>query len=216
MKKMACELCGSNSFTKDDDSFFVCDYCRTKYTTEQAKKMMVEGTVSLDRRSEAASAVRLARMRLGHDYNSEVAQHVKRALELDPECAAAWQLEGVLNYYRSREYPEKEFGHANDFATTAELAEFAEEQNEIKSKIDYRQRRSADFAREDAERKEYLRQILVRYGFGTFVPLVLALLVVQSSLGLSAVLFGISCAVFIPWTYKELRLAFKPYESLKP
>lgn len=46
MQAIKCELCGSNSFTKED-GYFVCDHCNTKYTLEEAKKLIVSGTVEV-------------------------------------------------------------------------------------------------------------------------------------------------------------------------
>lgn len=46
MKKICCELCGSNDFVKDG-GMFVCQSCGTKYTLEEAKKLMIEGTVEV-------------------------------------------------------------------------------------------------------------------------------------------------------------------------
>ena len=46
MKRIVCEMCGSKDFVKDN-GFFVCESCGTKYTLEEAKKMMVEGTVEV-------------------------------------------------------------------------------------------------------------------------------------------------------------------------
>lgn len=46
MKALVCELCGGNDFAKQD-GFFVCQHCGTKYSLEEAKKMMIEGTVEV-------------------------------------------------------------------------------------------------------------------------------------------------------------------------
>ena len=46
MKALVCELCGGNDFVKEGD-FFVCQSCGTKYSSEDAKKMMIEGTVDV-------------------------------------------------------------------------------------------------------------------------------------------------------------------------
>lgn len=46
MKQIKCELCGSTDFVKED-GFFVCQYCGAKYSVEEAKKMMIEGTVDV-------------------------------------------------------------------------------------------------------------------------------------------------------------------------
>ena len=47
MKKMVCEMCGSNNIIKQD-GLYVCQYCGTKYSLEEAKKLFVEGTVQID------------------------------------------------------------------------------------------------------------------------------------------------------------------------
>ena len=47
MKAIRCEMCNSNDVVKDGD-FFVCQACGTKYTVEEAKKLMFEGTVKID------------------------------------------------------------------------------------------------------------------------------------------------------------------------
>ncbi len=55
MKAIQCELCGSNDLMKKD-GLFVCQHCGTKYSLEEARKLMVEingtvdvqGTVKID------------------------------------------------------------------------------------------------------------------------------------------------------------------------
>lgn len=46
MKQLTCEMCGSTDLMKQD-GVFVCQSCGTKYSVEEAKKMMVEGTVEV-------------------------------------------------------------------------------------------------------------------------------------------------------------------------
>lgn len=46
MKQFTCEMCGSTDLVKQD-GVFVCQTCGTKYSIEEAKKMMVEGTVQI-------------------------------------------------------------------------------------------------------------------------------------------------------------------------
>lgn len=46
MKQMVCEMCGSTDLVKQD-GMFVCQVCGTKYSVEDAKKMMIEGTVDV-------------------------------------------------------------------------------------------------------------------------------------------------------------------------
>ncbi len=47
MKPLTCEMCGSTNLLKQD-GVFVCQSCGTKYSVEEAKKMMVEGTVAVE------------------------------------------------------------------------------------------------------------------------------------------------------------------------
>ena len=46
MKRLICEMCGSTELIKQD-GLFICKFCGCKYTVEEAKKMMVEGTVDV-------------------------------------------------------------------------------------------------------------------------------------------------------------------------
>ena len=46
MKQLTCEMCGSTELLKQE-GIFVCQTCGTKYSVEEAKKMMVEGTVEV-------------------------------------------------------------------------------------------------------------------------------------------------------------------------
>ncbi len=46
MKQLTCEMCGSTDLMKQD-GVFVCQTCGCKYSVEEAKRMMVEGTVDV-------------------------------------------------------------------------------------------------------------------------------------------------------------------------
>ena len=46
MKRLQCEMCGSTDLVKEN-GFFVCQSCMCKYTVEEAKKMMIDGTVNV-------------------------------------------------------------------------------------------------------------------------------------------------------------------------
>lgn len=39
-------MCGSNDIVKKD-GLYVCQFCGTKYSVEDAKKMMIDGTVNV-------------------------------------------------------------------------------------------------------------------------------------------------------------------------
>ena len=95
MNKLVCELCGSNDFTKDNDGLFACDFCRTKYTPDQAKSMMVEGTVRVDRTDEAKNFLTLSDQCMRARSYQEAFSYAARALEIDPGSVAGWFLKGV-------------------------------------------------------------------------------------------------------------------------
>ena len=46
MKQLTCEMCGGTDLIKQDGAF-VCQNCGMKYSVEEAKKMMIEGTVDV-------------------------------------------------------------------------------------------------------------------------------------------------------------------------
>lgn len=46
MKQLTCEMCGSTDLMKQE-GVFVCQTCGMKYSVEEAKKMMIEGTVDV-------------------------------------------------------------------------------------------------------------------------------------------------------------------------
>ena len=46
MKQLTCEMCGSTELIKDG-GYFACQTCGTKYSVEEAKRMMIEGTVDI-------------------------------------------------------------------------------------------------------------------------------------------------------------------------
>ena len=46
MKQLTCEMCGSTDMTKQD-GVYVCQTCGMKYSVEEAKKLMIEGTVDV-------------------------------------------------------------------------------------------------------------------------------------------------------------------------
>lgn len=46
MKQIVCEMCGGTDLLKQD-GVFICQSCGTKYSVEEAKKMMAEGTVDV-------------------------------------------------------------------------------------------------------------------------------------------------------------------------
>lgn len=104
MKKLICEMCGSPDLVKQDGKY-VCQSCGTKYSVEEAKKMMIEGvvdvtgsTVKVDQSDELKNLYELAR-RAKNDNNSENAQkYYDQVLIKDP---SSWEANFYTVYFQS-------------------------------------------------------------------------------------------------------------------
>ncbi len=105
MKALVCELCGGNDLVKDG-GYFVCQSCGTKYTVEEAKKMMIEGTVNVqgtvkvDRSSESRNILRNADSTFEVSNYKEAFDLYSQVLNNDPDnthailyraLSSAWQ-----------------------------------------------------------------------------------------------------------------------------
>ncbi len=88
-------MCGSTNLLKQD-GVFVCQSCGTKYSVEEAKKMMVEGTVDVkgtvkvDKSADAENLLKLATAAIESVNGDEAYSYANRALEVDPDNAKAW------------------------------------------------------------------------------------------------------------------------------
>ncbi len=81
MKALVCDLCGSNDVVKDGE-YFVCQNCGTKYTVETARKMMFEGSVTIDNSQQVANYVTLAKRAISEGEDPK--KYIDKALELNP------------------------------------------------------------------------------------------------------------------------------------
>lgn len=84
MKALVCEMCGSQDMVKQD-GLFVCQCCHTKYSVEEAKKLMLEGSVKIDRSGELENLIKAARnAREAEDADSAL-KHYEKINALDPD-----------------------------------------------------------------------------------------------------------------------------------
>lgn len=101
MKQLTCEMCGSTNLLKQD-GVFVCQDCGTKYSVEEAKKMMVEGTVEVTGTVKVDSSAKLKNLyeiarRSRDDNNTEkAAQYYDMILQEDP---MSWEASFYTTYY---------------------------------------------------------------------------------------------------------------------
>lgn len=85
MKKFVCETCGSSSLIKQD-GLYICEYCRTKYSIEEAKKLFVEVTINHD--EEVKELFNAAQRKLETKNWYEAHDIFKRILSF---CPNDWQ-----------------------------------------------------------------------------------------------------------------------------
>ena len=104
MKALACEMCGSNDVVKQD-GLYVCQHCGTKYTLEEARKLMIEGAVDvtgsivkIDASDELSNLYELAR-RAKFDNNTENAEkYYDMILVKDPN---SWEATFYQVYFKA-------------------------------------------------------------------------------------------------------------------
>ncbi len=79
MKALVCEMCGSNDVVKQD-GYYVCQNCGTKYSVEEAKKMMVE----IDNSKKLENLYTRARKSIEVDDLEHAAEYYKQILDENP------------------------------------------------------------------------------------------------------------------------------------
>lgn len=115
MKRLTCEMCGSTDLVKQD-GVFVCQTCGCKYSIEEARKMMVEGTVEvagtvkLDNTGLIDSYLQMAENALDSNNNAEAENYSNKIIEIDPRSYRVWFIKGKAAGWqttgRNNRYPE--------------------------------------------------------------------------------------------------------------
>lgn len=134
MKRLVCEMCGGADLVKQD-GVFVCQNCGTKYSVEEARKMMVEGTVSVegtvavegtvkvDKSEELKKLYTLARRAKESDNTDNAVRYYTQIEMQDPD---SWEAYFYLIYFKARtskigEIPKNCKNLSNCFPTTLDL-----------------------------------------------------------------------------------------------
>jgi hypothetical protein len=97
MKKIICEMCGSADLIKEE-GLFVCQSCGVKYSIEEAKKLMIEGTVQIegtvkiDNSATVQNFLDIAKNSLAGGNGKEAFEYANKALEVMSNNVDAWLL----------------------------------------------------------------------------------------------------------------------------
>ena len=107
MKKIVCEMCGSNDLIKKDN-VYVCESCGTKYYVAEAKKMMIEGKVDVsgskvkvDEKDKIKNFLMMANNAYDADNKKEAENYCNKIIEIEPENSEAWLLKGKAAGWQS-------------------------------------------------------------------------------------------------------------------
>ena len=90
LKALACEMCGCTDMIKQN-GFFVCQSCGTKYSMEEAKKMMIAGTVNIagtvkvDMSERLQNLYTIARRAKDEENYENAAKYYELILQEDPQ-----------------------------------------------------------------------------------------------------------------------------------
>lgn len=106
MKRLTCEMCGSTDLIKQD-GVFVCQSCGCKYSVEEAKKMMIEGTVEVtgtvqvDNSHLIQNYLDMAKNAMDAGNNVEAESYCNKVIEIDPNNCRAWMIKGESAAWQS-------------------------------------------------------------------------------------------------------------------
>lgn len=105
MNALKCEMCMSTDIVKQD-GMYVCQSCGTKYSVEEAKKMMIEGTVDVsgtvkvDNSEELKNLYQIARRAKDDNNGENAAKYYDMILVKDP---TSWEASFYLVYFKAME-----------------------------------------------------------------------------------------------------------------
>ncbi|MBE6815377.1 MAG: hypothetical protein E7522_08030 [Ruminococcaceae bacterium] len=106
MKQLTCEMCGGTDLIKQE-GVFVCQNCGMKYSVEEAKKMMIEGTVDVqgtvkvDDTEKVDNYMMMAKNAYESNNNKEAEEYCNKIIEINPIHSEAWLLKGTVAAWQS-------------------------------------------------------------------------------------------------------------------
>ncbi|MCR5296149.1 MAG: hypothetical protein K6E17_01955 [Clostridiales bacterium] len=99
MKQLTCEVCGCNDLMKQD-GVFVCQACGCKYSLDEVRKMMIEGTVEVQGTVQVANAAQVSNLlKMAHSaFDSKnyakAEEFCDQAIAMNDKNDDAWALKG--------------------------------------------------------------------------------------------------------------------------
>ena len=100
MKELSCEMCGSTNVIRQD-GLYVCQACGTKYSPEDAKNLMVEGVVKIDKSSEIENFKKLANRYYSNGEYDKAEEYYTKCIEIDPDDWESVYYKGFSAGYQS-------------------------------------------------------------------------------------------------------------------
>jgi len=103
MKALTCEMCGSTNLIKED-GVFVCQSCGIKYSVDEAKRMVIEGTVDVkgtvkvDVSDELKNLYEIARRSKDNNNSENALKYYDMIVVKDP---SSWEANFCVVYYRA-------------------------------------------------------------------------------------------------------------------
>lgn len=94
MYSIECEHCGSNDLIKQDN-YFICQHCGSKYSIENAKKVL--GTVKVDNSDEISNLYKLARRAKTNKDFASAQDYYEKILLKDP---SNWEANFFSAYFK--------------------------------------------------------------------------------------------------------------------
>lgn len=140
MKAMVCEMCGSHDLVKQD-GMYVCQSCGTKYSVEEAKKLL--GTVKVDKTEETEKLLVLARRAREYKNHENAEKYYGMVLLDDPNN---WEAAFFQVYHQSMQCsitknPRAAYAIVNNIDSTmriiSEITDETEKNNAIDTVIMY-------------------------------------------------------------------------------
>ena len=98
MKAIVCEMCDGRNLIKEA-GFYVCQNCGTKYSVEEAKKLVVEisGPVQVDKTADLSNLKSLAVQSVNNKDYEKAQSYYEQILLIEPNNWEASFLSAVLN-----------------------------------------------------------------------------------------------------------------------